>query len=355
MKETIKILGNYFEDFRLNQRFEHGVPRTITGSDATLYLALTGNRYALHCAETIAKQVGFKTTPIDNLLLFNIAFGKTVNDISLNAVANLGYAECMFHHPVYPGDTIMVGSQIIGLRENKSAKTGIVYVHSIATNQQGLQVLSWKRWVMVNKREQSSQFEGELIPTLRNTTKLSPTPLPSQIDFSIWNSNYSDNQFKFDEFNKGNILDHRDGMTINESDHSLATRLYQNNARVHFDQTFMESKETKKRLVYGGHVISIGRTLSYNGLSNAVWITGINAGTHCNPCYSGDTLYAQSVILDKVNLDNQSDFGLLRIQMLIAKNSPFESLDSLYVEKCARRRYSDKVVLDLDYWVVVLK
>ena len=88
--------GNYFEDFRLNQVIRHGTPRTLTEGDASVYMALTGSRYAAHSAYTAAMQLGYASRPLDDLLVFNVAFGKTVPDISLNAVANLATPNCAF-------------------------------------------------------------------------------------------------------------------------------------------------------------------------------------------------------------------------------------------------------------------
>ena len=85
--------------------------------------------------KTLQIPLGFESTPIDDMLLFNIAFGRTVQDISLNAVANLGYAEVIFHSPVFFGDTVSSQSEIIGIKENSNKTNGIVYVHSSSFNQ----------------------------------------------------------------------------------------------------------------------------------------------------------------------------------------------------------------------------
>lgn len=347
--------GNYFEDFSIGQTLVHGVPRTITESDATLYLALTGSRFALHCAKTIAQSVGFKSTPIDNLLVFHIAFGKTVNDISLNAVANLGYADVSFHQPSYASDTLSVTSEVIGLKENSNGKTGVVYVHSVATNQHDKKVLQWKRWVMVKKNDLNKEITEQLVPDLKDSVDYQRQDLPAKIDFSKWKNSDSDSQAKFDDISIGDTFFHRDGMTINDSDHSLATRLYQNNARVHFDQTMMDKTPHGKRLVYGGNIISICRSLSYNGLGNAMWLSAINGGTHCNPSFAGDTIYSQSNIIDKSDIEGRADLGIVRIQLLATKNNTPDQIDSLYEQSANRRKYHPDVVLDLDYCALMLK
>ena len=74
--------------------------------------------------------------------MFHIVFGKTVPDISLNAVANLGYADCRFLRAVYPGDTLTAITEVIGLKENSSRRTGVVYVRSSGFKQDGAKVLS---------------------------------------------------------------------------------------------------------------------------------------------------------------------------------------------------------------------
>src|SRR5271154_2056381 len=129
--------GNYFEDFRLGAKIRHATPRTLTEGDRSLYIGLTGTRAVLGTAETNAQQLGYERRPLEDLLVFNVAFGKTVPDISLNAVANLGYSDVRFIADVYPGDTLAVESEIIGLKENSNRKSGVVYVRSTANNQHG--------------------------------------------------------------------------------------------------------------------------------------------------------------------------------------------------------------------------
>ena len=129
--------GNYFEDFRLGQEIVHAVPRTVTEGDVALYIGLTGSRFALHSSDAFAQEIGYEQAPVDDLLLFHMVFGRTVADISLNAIANLGYAECRFGAAVYPGDTILARSQVIGLKENSNRETGVVYVRSVGRNQMG--------------------------------------------------------------------------------------------------------------------------------------------------------------------------------------------------------------------------
>jgi 2-methylfumaryl-CoA hydratase len=98
----------------------HPTPRTVGEGDIALYLALTGSRHVIGCAAPVAHALGYPARPLDEMLVFHLAFGKTVADISLNAVANLGYADVRFLAPVYVGDSLAAESTVIGLKENSS-------------------------------------------------------------------------------------------------------------------------------------------------------------------------------------------------------------------------------------------
>ena len=85
--------GNFFEDFRVGQEINHSTPRTITDGDAALGLALFGSRFVVNSSAEVAKELGLRTSPIDDLMVFSIVLGKTVADVSFNAVSNLGYGD----------------------------------------------------------------------------------------------------------------------------------------------------------------------------------------------------------------------------------------------------------------------
>ena len=179
--------GNYFEDFRLGQVIRHATPRTVTAGDQSLYTALYGSRFAVQSSDAFAQAVGYPRAPVDDLLTFHIVFGKTVPDISLNAVANLGYAECRFLAPVYPGDTLSTVSEVIGLKENSNGKTGTVYVRSVGSNQRGEEVLSYVRWVMVRKRDEAAKVTERMCRSCRSASN--PSALGAAcpvIDGAAW-------------------------------------------------------------------------------------------------------------------------------------------------------------------------
>ena len=254
--------GNYFEDFETGTTLVHAVPRTITEGDQALYVGLTGDRYPLHCSAEFARSLGYARETVNELLVFHMVFGKTVNDVSLNAVANLGYASVKFHQPVYPGDTVRTVSEVIGKKENSSGKNGVVWVRSTGTNQRGETVLSFYRWVMVNKRDVNTPTNANDNPSMPSEVPVSELAVPAHLDLSGFQAWAAGGRAFYGDYEVGERIYHVDGMTIEESEHAIATRLYQNTAKVHFDGHQAKGTRFGRRLMYGGHVISVARALA---------------------------------------------------------------------------------------------
>lgn len=340
--------GNFFEDFRLGQSIRHATPRTVTAGDQALYTALYGSRFAVQSSDEFARRIGYPRAPIDDLLAFHIVFGKTVQDISLNALANLGYAECVFANPVYPGDTLSASSEIIGLKENSNGQTGVVYVRSTGRNQNGETVLSYVRWVMVRKRDENAPAPPQHVPDLPKS--VSPALLGAAsppLDVTAYDFELAGSPYRFADYAPGERIDHVGGITVEEADHMMATRLYQNTAKVHFNQ-FTEAKgRFGRRLVYGGHVISLARALSFNGLGNAFHIAAINGGRHVAPLFAGGTVFAWSEIVGTAELPGRRDVGALRIVTRATRDLPctdFPAADGA--------ADAPGVILELDYWAL---
>ncbi len=341
--------GNFFEDFRIGQVIRHATPRTVTEGDTALYTALYGARFAVQSSDAFAKAVGYPRRPVDDLLVFHIVFGKTVPDISLNAVANLGYADCRFTRPVFTGDTLSAQSEVIGLKETSSGKTGVIYVRSEGFNQHGELVLSYIRWVMVRKRDERSQVGEQSVPQL--APAVAPTAfghaLP-QIAGRQWDDALSGSSARWADYSAGERIDHVDGMTVEEAEHMLATRLYQNTAKVHFNQHSEAKGRFGRRLIYGGHVISLARALSFNGLANAFHIAAINGGRHVAPLFAGGTVYAWSEIVDRQPLPERQDVGALRIVTFATCDRPCSDFPGK-----TDQGHEDGVILELDYWALI--
>ena len=341
--------GNFFEDFRIGQRIVHATPRTVTEGDVALYTALYGSRFAANSSAAFAASLGLPRAPIDDFLAFNLVFGKTVPDISLNAIANLGYAAGRFGTPLYCGDTVSTTSTVIGLKQNKDGQTGVVYVRSSGLNQRGEMVLDYCRWVMVRKRDTTAAAPEPVIPDLPQAVAPTELIVPPNLRFSDYDPALAGSPHLWDDYEIGEQIDHTDGMTIEESDHMMATRLYQNTARVHFNQHAEKGGRFGRRIIYGGHIISLARSLSFNGLANAFKIAAINGGRHVAPTFAGDTVYAWSEVLDKMPLPGRIDLGALRLRTVATKDRACAA----FPYKDADGHFDPSVVLDLDYDVLM--
>lgn len=341
--------GNCFEDFRLGQTIRHATPRTITDGDAALYTGLFGARFAVQSSAALATAIGYRTAPIDDFLVFHMVFGKTVPDVSLNAVANLGYAGCQFLAPVFAGDTLSAVSEVIGLKENSSRKTGIVYVRTRGFKQDGTAVLEYVRWVMVRKRDEAAPPPGDHVPRLPTVvdSKLLGGACPA-IKIDAYDFALAGSPHRFGDYAEGEKIDHVDGITVEEAEHQIATRLYQNTARIHFDLHAATQGRFGRRLIYGGHAISLARALSFNGLANAFHIAAINGGRHIAPLFAGATVYAWSEVVAKSELPGRSDLGALRLRTVATKDRPCADFPFKVGED-----YEPSVILDLDYWALI--
>ena len=346
---TKSTTGNFFEDFRLGQLIAHATPRTITRGDVALYNGLFGPRFAVQSSDVFARKIGYARSPVDDLLVFHIVFGKTVPDISLNAVANLCYAACRFLAAVYPGDTLNAVSEVIGLKENSSRKTGIVFVRSTGYRQDGGKVLEYVRWVMVRKRDEKAPAPGDHVPRLPEA--LTPGMLGDAcppIDVAAYDFALAGSPYRFGDYAVGEKIDHVDGVTVEEAEHQIATRLYQNTARIHFNQFAAAQDRFGRRLIYGGHVISLARALSFNGLGNAFHVAAINGGRHVAPLFAGATVFAWSEVLAKAELPGRQDVGALRLRLVAAKDHPCADFPLR-----AGEADDPAVLLDLDYWALL--
>ncbi len=349
MTTTKTRSGKFFEDFRLGQALVHAPPRTVTDGDIAVYMALFGPRFALHSSDPFARSLGLPRAPLDSMLAFHLVFGRTVADVSLNAIANLGYAGGRFGAPLYPGDTITTDSRVIGLKPNRDGKTGVVYVHSSGLNQRGEMVLDYRRWVMVRKRDLDAPNPETHVPELPASVPVADLHCPITVARGAYDAPRAGSEFLWDDYAVGERIDHVDGTTIEEAEHMLATRLYQNTAKVHFNQHVEREGRFGKRIVYGGHVISIARALSYNGLANALLVAAIHGGRHTAPCFAGDTVYAWSEVLAKDTLPGRDDVGALRLRTVAAKDRPCADFPGHDATAAA----DPAVVLDLDYSVLM--
>ncbi|MEO1779446.1 MAG: MaoC family dehydratase [Pseudomonadota bacterium] len=335
--------GRFFEDYRVGEVIDHAVPRTVGAGERALYHALYPARHALYSSDVFAQTCGLPAAPLDDMIAFHTVFGKTVPDISLNAVANLGYAEGRWLAPVWPGDTLWASSEVIGLKQNSNGKTGVVWVRTTGRNQHGTAVLSYVRWVMVRKGDVDAAAPETVVPELAGVVPAGDLVVPQGLTFGAYDFGLAGEPHRWADYAVGEQIDHVDGVTVEEAEHMMATRLWQNTAKVHFDRS---ARPDGTRLIYGGHVISMARALSFNGLANAQMVVGLNAGAHANPCLAGDTIRAWSEVLDKTET-SVPGVGALRLRLVATKDAPPFAL------RGEDGKYLPGVLLDLDYWALI--
>lgn len=341
--------GSFLEDLEPGRVLRHAGPRTVGAAEAALYLALTGSRFALQAAEPLARAWGLAACPLDDLLVFHLIFGQSVPDLSVNAVANLGYADGRFLAPVFPGDTLHARSTVIGRKETSSGRTGIVWVRTEGFKADGTPVLSYVRWVLVNKRDPANPPPEAVVPELPAVVPADRLVAPAGLVPRAVDPMETGSPWFFEDYEVGERIDHVDGMGVMESEHRLATRLYRNTARVHFNDHVERQGRLGSVIVYGGVVMSIARALSFNGLGNAWSILAINAGTHANPCRPGDTIYAWSEVLDRAELPGRADLGALRLRLVALKNRPAAG----FPLRDPAGAYLPEVLLDFDCWALL--
>src|SRR6185312_13841542 len=168
------------------------------------------------------------------------------------------------------------------------------------------------------------------------------------INAEAFDTALSGSPYHFGDYKAGEKIDHVDGITVEEADHMMATRLYQNTARIHFNQ-FTESKgRFGRRLIYGGHAISLARSLSFNGLGNAFHIAAINGGRHVAPLFAGHTVFAWSQVLARAELPGRADVGALRVRTIATKDRPCADFPIKSGDGD-----DPAVILDLDYWALM--
>ena len=336
--------GRFFEDYTVGQTIRHAVPRTVAEGERALYHALYPARHALYSSDEFAITCGLDGSPLDDLLAFHTVFGKTVPDVSLNAVANLGYAQGRWLRPVWPGDTLRAESQVIGLRQNSNGQSGVVWVRTQGLNQVEEVVLDYVRWVMVRKRDPQSPAPEAVVPDLADSVDAADLIVPEGLSFAEYDFDLAGEPHRWGDYAVGEVIDHVDTVTIEEAEHMLATRLWQNTAKVHFDATH---RPDGRRLIYGGHVISLARALSFNGLANAQMIVALNAGAHANPCFAGDTVRAWSQVLDRAPTDAPG-VGAIRLRLVATRTGAPAG-----ILRDDQGKYLPDVLLDLDYWALM--
>jgi 2-methylfumaryl-CoA hydratase len=335
-------IGNFFEDFEIGRELTCPTPRALTAAETAWHIATTNDRTPRFCSSE---------GRVHPLIVFHLVIAQTVRQVSLNARANLGYAGMIWRTPVFHGDEITTTIKIVGLKENSNKQTGNVYVATTGRNQKGETVLEYTRWVMVKKRDESKAtryLDAPVTPELPKQVALQDLP---ELSGALPRQRQTGGAFAFEDYTPGERIYHHDGMTVNHSDHMSYTRLFQNSAKVHFD----ELRTDGNPLVFGGLPLSVAYAQAFNGLENRSGIVAMNSGAHANPCYAGTTIYSFSDVLEAhpCGPSGEAPWGALRLRLVAVKDGdPSEEPDFQIRVSDGKggERYNPRVLLDMDYF-----
>ncbi|MFN8545303.1 MAG: MaoC family dehydratase [Candidatus Binatia bacterium] len=337
--------GNFFEDFVLGREKVCATPRVIGAPETTWHIATTNDRTPRFCGAE---------GRVNPIIVYHVVIGQTVRDISLNANANLGYAGMVWRTPVFHGDEITTSIEIVGLKENSNRERGVVYVRTTGRNQRGETVLEYTRWVMVPKRDESKAtpyLESPVVPKLPPQVTVDQLPAWSG---PLTTTQQTGGPWFFEDYAPGERIFHRDGMTVNHSDHASYTRVWQNSAKVHFDAVLTDGRP----LVYGGFPLAVAYAEAFNGIENRSGVVAMNSGAHANPCYAGTTIYAFTEVLETHSLGDASPYGALRLRLVGVKDADPADEPDFQVripDGKGGTRYNSRVLLDMDHWELMPK
>lgn len=154
IKDKAHQFGRYYQDFMVGDVYKHWPGKTITESDNNLFSLITMNHHPLHLDQNYAESSQYNGVLVVGTLVFSVAVGMTVHDVSGRAIANLLYEDIIHHNPVFIGDTIYCTTTVLDRIESESKRDrGIIYVQTEVYNQNEFKVLSFKRKVLVPKKD----------------------------------------------------------------------------------------------------------------------------------------------------------------------------------------------------------
>jgi acyl dehydratase len=145
--------GRYFEDFAVGDVYDHPLGRTVTTADNVFFTLLTQNTARVHFDHEYAAQTEFGRPLVNSTFTLALVTGQSVTDVSQNVMANLGWDDVRLPHPVFEGDTVYSRSEVLEARASRSrAEVGVVTVRTTGFNQAGVEVIGFRRTVLVYRR-----------------------------------------------------------------------------------------------------------------------------------------------------------------------------------------------------------
>lgn len=344
MKTIRKQTGHFLEDFTPGQVFRHKRGKTITEglfNDFTDF-SFTTNPLAKNLE--YATLYGYPAMPCPPGLVMNVVFSQTVEDISENARANLGYKDMCFGAPVFVGDTLEVETQVLAVRpSSKDNDRGVVTVQSTGRNQRGDVVLTFQRSVQIWKRDAANPVESAELdnPQLVEVEPWLPAWDENRREAYTAKAHLTTGDSYFEDFEPGTLIEHSRGRVVTDEHVSLTGKL-DNTSQVHCNQHLIDANPGKyiggKLLVYGGLPFNLCLGLSCPDVGeNALSDVRYSKGNHTAPIFVGDTVFASTEILAAKDYPERPDLGLLETMLrgwkMVQKDGEWERVQIFELER----------------------
>ncbi len=332
--------GRLLGDFRVGDVYHHPWEVTIDDGMLAMFAASFLDQNPLYSSRRFARELGFRDRVVHPLVLLNLALSFTVHDVSEQAIAHLAYIDLKFPNAAYSGDTLSVFSEILGVRVSESKPDrGVVHLRTTGVKQDGVVVVTFERKALIPtgkldgrahadvarraaETAESADDSSSLGANSQNRLKsVLPGTLPSELAGEIKTPAWPGRpRGLFEDFEEGDVILHSIGHTVGESEHMQLTILTRNSHPLHFDEVYCRERSfTKTRLVEGGLVFAWAVSLaSRDTTANALWELAYDKGSHPAPVLAGDTLYAASRVIEKLDYIEQA--GIVRFKLVGLKN-----------------------------------
>jgi len=319
--------GRKLDDFEIGATYAHPWEVTVDGGMLALFQASFLDATPTYASDTFARQLGLRGRPVHPLLLLNLGLSFSVHDVSEQAIAHLAYIDVRFPHACDIGDTVTASSKVLEKKLSSKGDKGVVHVRTVVENQNGDVVCAFERKALVRAgavegrpNDPDSGFEQ---PELGDLPRL-PRAMRDAVKLPIRGGTFAG--FAAD-FKIGDVICHQVGKTIGESEHMQLTLLMRNSHPIHFDEIYCKEGNsfTGTRVVYGGLVFGFVASLASRDVAgNVLWDLGYDTGAHPSGVIAGDTLFAASKVIAK--LDRGDGTAEVAFRLVGVKNERPERL-----------------------------
>jgi 2-methylfumaryl-CoA hydratase len=358
--KTLKY-GRLLDDFTEGETYDHPWDVTIGDGAVALFQSAFLDATPPFASARYARDLGFRDRPLPPLLLLNVGLGFSVHDVSEQAIAHLAYLDVRFPEAAYACDTLTAASTVLGKKRAASADRGVVHVRTVVKNQNDVCVCAFERKALVR-----AGSLAERVPSPWDAQRTGEKPqalpkLPAEMrDHLLMPKRHAGFPGFARDFEVGDVLAHEVGRTVSEAEHMQLAFLVRNTHPLHSDEVYCRSgwSFAKTRVVCGGLVFAWTAALaSRDTCGNVIWDLGYDNGAHPNSVVAGDTIYAASKVLAKVEHDARTTRVTFRL--VGTKNAKPSELVArgadLFTPELAKK--DDKVeekVLEIDRTVLML-